>query len=126
VTVREGVPDHEWLVETSGDLERWRKMGRAYTFEGEALIIHGAGKFLRVTHVGDGPSFGPMERTDDLPMALVDLGSGTRTEFWPEEEHMGLPVFLPGGEAGRLLSFERSNDGSSWTYSLEFKGVRTW
>ena len=124
--MHEGVPDHEWLVETSGDSERWRKMGRAYTFEGEKLIVHGAGRFLRVTHAGDGRSFGPMERTGDLPMALIDLVSGTRTDFWPGDEHCGLPVFLPGGEAGRLLSFERSDDGGSWTYSLEFRGIRTW
>lgn len=57
-------------------------------------------------------------------MALVDLDAETRSDVWPGEEHLGLPVFLPGGEAGRLLRFEVSADRTSWTYALEFRGER--
>ena len=42
----------------------------------------------------------------------------------PGEEHLGLPMLLPGGETGRLLAFEHAPDGSSWRYTLEFRGAR--
>jgi hypothetical protein len=100
-------------------------MGTAWTFTGEPLIVHAAGRFLRYRPVEDesGDAWvGPLERTGGACMALLDLGAGTRTEIWPEAQHLGLPVFLPGGEAGRLLRFERSDDGWSWRYALEFEG----
>lgn len=118
-------PDRAWLVETSRDGEKWRRMGTAWTFPGEDLIVHGAGKYLRYRSADapeDAAWVGPLERTGDACMAQLDLTAGTRSEIWPGEEHLGLPVFLPGGEAGRLLRFERSEDGWSWRYALEFLG----
>jgi hypothetical protein len=57
-------------------------------------------------------------------MTLIRLEEGTRQELWPGEEHVGLPVLVPGGEEGRLLSFEHEDDPDRWTYSLEFRGMR--
>jgi hypothetical protein len=57
-------------------------------------------------------------------MTLLDLAAGTRTELWPDEGHIGLPVLLPGGEEGRLLRFEHTPDGERWTWALEFRGLR--
>ena len=45
-------------------------------------------------------------------------------DLWPGDEHLGLPMLLPGGETGRLLGFEYAPDGSSWRYTLEFRGAR--
>ena len=47
-----------------------------------------------------------------------------REELWPDREHLGLPVLLPGGEEGRLLRFEHTADGEGWTWALEFRGRR--
>ncbi len=57
-------------------------------------------------------------------MTLLLLEEHVRVELWPGEEHVGLPVLLPGGEEGRLLTFSRASDGTSWTYRLEFRGAR--
>jgi hypothetical protein len=58
-------------------------------------------------------------------MTLLRLDERVREELWPRSEHVGLPVLLPGGEVGRLQSFEHALDGSAWTYTLEFRGART-
>jgi hypothetical protein len=57
-------------------------------------------------------------------MTLVRMEERRREHVWPGVEHRGLPVLLPGGEEGRLERFEHAADGSSWTYALEFRGVR--
>lgn len=116
------VPDLAWIVETSSDGEKWRSMGKAWTFRGEPLLVHGASRYIRFRSVDSQDWVGPLERTGHECMALIDLSAGTRAEIFPGEEHRGLPVFLPKGEAGRLLRFEPSSDGFSWTYALEFKG----
>ena len=125
--------DVAWLVESSRDGKKWRTMGRAWTHPHELLLVHGAASFVRYRPVDDGDRSssvdedawtGPLERTSDACMALLDLDAGTREDIWPGDEHLGLPVFLPGGEAGRLLGFERGPDGATWTYQLEFSGMR--
>jgi hypothetical protein len=57
-------------------------------------------------------------------MTLVRMEDGAREDLWPGQEHLGLPMLLPGGESGRLQGFEHEPDGSSWTYTLEFRGAR--
>jgi hypothetical protein len=57
-------------------------------------------------------------------MTLLQMERGMRQELWPLEEHIGLPVLLPGGEEGRLLRFEHHDDPIRWTYTLEFRGMR--
>lgn len=114
-----------WVVESSKDGERWRFMGKAWTKPGEPLLVHGAPRYLRYRPHEGGRAFSePLERTGDHPMTLLDLDRGTRAELWPGQEHAGLPVLLPGGEEGRLLRFERSEDGRRWTWALEFRGLR--
>ena len=65
-----------------------------------------------------------MERTGNEPIALLELTARTRQDVWPGEEHLGLPVLLPGGEVGRLLRFDHSLEGDEWTWALEFRGSR--
>ncbi|MEX0833978.1 MAG: hypothetical protein WD757_08650 [Actinomycetota bacterium] len=119
-------PDVAWVVESSKDGEKWRFMGKAWTRPGEALLIHGASRYLRyrAAEAAKDAWVGPLERTGDECMALIDLTAGTRADIWPVEEHIGLPVFMPGGHAGRLLRFEVLDAGASWKYSLEFSGSR--
>jgi hypothetical protein len=114
-----------WAVEASKDGERWRFFGTAWTRPDEPLLVHGAPRYLRYRRTDGGPEWGPaLERKGNHPMTLLDLSAGTRCELWPSEDQMGLPVLLPGGEEGRLLSFEHSPDGERWTWTLEFRGIR--
>lgn len=114
-----------WAVETSRDGEKWHFLGKAYTSPGEPLLVHGLPKYVRYRRLDpDGPWSDPLERSGDQPLALIDLNSGTRTEIWPDDAQQGIPVLLPPGEVGRLLRFERSENGELFTWSVEFRGKR--
>lgn len=117
--------DIPWAVESSKDGESWRFFGKGWARPGEPLILHGAPRFLRFRRADrDGEWSEALERAGDHPMTLIDLGEVRREELWPGAGHIGLPVLLPGGEVGRLLRFEHSDDGERWTWALEFRGSR--
>lgn len=65
----------------------------------------------------------PLEMQLGVPMTLVHMDDRVREDLWPSEQHRGLPVLLPGGEEGRLVRFDHAADGSSWSYTLEFRGA---
>ena len=67
-----------------------------------------------------------LRRTADRPMArLRRVGDRvTREDLWPEEEDLGRPVILPGGEVGVLKSWWNAADGSEWRWRLEFYNRR--
>ncbi len=114
---------HEaWVVETSKDGDAWRRLGKGWVSPGEPLLVHGASSLIRFRREHGGDWIGPLDRTADLPMTLLRLQDESREELWPTAEHEGLPVLLPGGEVGRLISFDHSPDGKRWTWSLEFRG----
>ena len=112
-----------WAVETSRDGERWHFFGKAWTRPGEPLLVHGLPRFVRYRRLdGDRPWSAPLERSGSAPLTLLRLDEQAREELWPGRQHAGLPVLLPPGEEGRLLRFERSSDGESFSLSLEFRG----
>jgi hypothetical protein len=113
-----------WAVEVSKDGERWRFFGKAWTAPGEPLLVHALPRFVRFRRVDVEAWSSPLERTGEEPMTLLDLDALARRELWPGPEHKGLPVLLPGGEEGRLLRFEHSEDGERWTWAVEFRGLR--
>jgi hypothetical protein len=118
-------PPEAWAVETSKDGERWRFYGKAWKWPDEAVLLHAAPRFVRYRQLvpAEVPDWcEPLEGDGATPMTLVRMERHEREDLWPGEEHVGLPVLLPGGEAGRLLRFERGGDGATWTYSLEFRG----
>ncbi|MEA2551726.1 MAG: hypothetical protein QOE25_1495 [Actinomycetota bacterium] len=116
---------HEcWIVETSKDGDRWRFFGKAWKQPDQQILLHAVPKFVRFRPDGDDGWSEPLERSSDEPMTLLDLEAGVRTDLWPGEEHLGLPMLLPGGESGRLLRFEHRLDPEQWTYALEFTGAR--
>jgi hypothetical protein len=47
-----------------------------------------------------------------------------RADGWPLPEDIGLPVLLPGGEAGVLTAWWNAEDGSAWRWSVEFYNAR--
>jgi len=116
--------DECWVVETSRDGERWRFFGKAWKQPHEPVLLHAAPRFVRFRPIDDeGWRLAP-ERIGEHPMTLVRMEEGSRQELWPGDEHLGLPVLLPGGEEGRLLRFEHSEEPMRWTYALEFRGSR--
>jgi len=116
---------HEcWIVETSKDGERWRFFGRAWKRPGEEVLLHAVPRYVRFRPDWEKEWREPLERTSDLPMTLLLMEAGARSELWPDAGHVGLPMLLPGGEEGRLLSFEHHDDPEGWTYALEFRGSR--
>lgn len=117
--------DIPWAIEVSKDGERWRFFGKGWTRPGEPLILHGTPRYLRFRRADRDEEWSPpLARSGDHPMTLLLLEEVQRQELWPGEEHIGLPVLLPGGEAGRLLRFEHSAGGERWTWALEFQGGR--
>jgi hypothetical protein len=113
-----------WAIEASKEGERWRFFGKAWLKPDEPLLVHALPRLVRFRRVDAEGWCVPLERTGDQPMALLRLEDRTREELWPGDEHVGLPVLLPGGEEGRLLRFEHSAEGDRWTWALEFRGLR--
>ncbi|HUL86217.1 MAG TPA: hypothetical protein VLX89_11970 [Actinomycetota bacterium] len=115
---------HEcWIVETSKDGERWRFFGKAWKEPGEPLLLHAVPRFVRFRPDGDPEWREPIEGAVEPPITLLRLESGERTELWPDGSHIGLPMLLPGGEIGRLLSFDHDDTQRTWSYALEFRGT---
>jgi hypothetical protein len=90
------------------------------------VLVHAAPAHLRV-HVRDDDGTtvarGEPDRDGDYsPITLLELSGGDlrRTEIWPDESHLGLPVLLPGGEVGVLTAWEHAPDRSWWRWSVEF------
>lgn len=119
-----GDGEESWAVETSRDGERWRFFGRAWKQPGEPLLVHAVPRFVRFRREDDEEWCVPLEGDGEHPMTLLRMEDLVREDLWPGQEHVGLPVLLPGGEEGRLLRFERSGDADRWTYTLEFRGAR--
>ncbi len=66
---------------------------------------------------------GDLDRRGDYsPMTLLELdGDGLRrSEVWPTDELLGLPVLLAGGEVGILDAWEHAEDRSWWRWAVEF------
>jgi hypothetical protein len=116
-----------WAVETSKDGERWRFFGRAWKSPGEPVLLHAPVRFVRFRQLlpaEDSEWCAPLESSGEHPVTLVHMEDRRRQDLWPDEQHVGLPMLLPGGEIGRLQRFEHAGDGATWRYVLEFRGAR--
>jgi hypothetical protein len=116
-----------WAVETSKDGERWRFFGKAWKSPGERVLMHTRARYVRVRQLlptEDAEWGNPLETPGETPMSIVSMEEQAREDVWPGQAHHGLPMLLPGGEIGRLQRFEYAPDGSTWTYTLEFRGAR--
>ena len=116
-----------WAVETSRDGSQWRWLGKAWKSPNESVLMHVSVRFIRFRQLVPTESKAwsePLETEGRLPMTMVRMEDEQREDLWPGDEHLGLPMLLPGGETGRLVRFEYAPDGSSWRYTLEFRGAR--
>lgn len=96
----------------------------------ETLLVHAAPETLRVEVYDDDGNrlaFGDgLKRTADRPITrLIRNGAAiTRVDLWPEEDDVGRPVILPGGEVGILKSWWNAEDGSEWRWTVELYNHR--
>jgi hypothetical protein len=98
----------------------------------EILLVHAPPGALRVEVRDDEGR--PIAKGDQLrrstsdyfPIARLTKDGGTisRVDGWPEDEDMGRPVILPGGEVGILKSWWNSTDGQEWRWQIEFYNHR--
>ena len=119
--------EEAWAVETSRDGSKWRGLGKAWKSPGEPVLMHVSVRYVRYRRLIPSEDLEwcePLESEGALPMTLVRMEDHAREDLWPDDSHVGLPMLLPGGETGRLQRFEHEPDGSSWRYTLEFRGGR--
>lgn len=89
------------------------------------VLVHAAPSQLRVeVRTDDGQPIveGEAEREGDYsPITLLTLNddSVSRSEIWPTDEHIGLPVILPGGEVGLLAAWHNDDDKTWWKWSIQ-------
>ncbi|MCV2491401.1 hypothetical protein OF117_18805 [Geodermatophilus sp. YIM 151500] len=104
------------------------EFARATTAGGfRRVLVHAAPAQLSVsvtTDRGEVVVRGDSDRTAAYsPITLLELAPPDRVdraEVWPDPDHVGLPVLLPGGEVGVLLAWEHADDHSWWRWSVEF------
>ena len=104
---------------------------RALTAGGfSRVLVHAAPARLTVPVTADDDTVvarGQADRDGDYsPVTLLELADGglRRSEVWPDESHLGLPVLLPGGEVGVLLRWAHAPDRSWWRWAVEFSNHR--
>jgi len=96
----------------------------------EGLLVHAPPPELRV-EVRDGAgnlvAFGDqLARTAGRPMCRLrrEGSSITRVDLWPEQEDIGRPVILPGGEVAILKAWWNAPDGQEWRWQIELYNHR--
>jgi hypothetical protein len=62
-----------------------------------------------------------LEAEGEAPMSRLTVRDGAiqRENVWPNVADVGLPVILPGGEVGILISWWNAEDHSSWRWQIE-------
>lgn len=93
---------------------------------GDRVLVHAAPPVLAIqvrdergVVVAEGSE---LERRDAGPMsALLRNGNSISLEdVWPSSGDIGRLVILPGGEAGRLVTWWHAPDHSEWRWQVEF------
>src|SRR4051794_24500908 len=89
------------------------------------VLLHAAPASMSVQVTGDDGGtvvHGDADGDGDYsPMTLLELGPPLRRrEVWPDDDLLGLPVLLPGGEVGVLTAWQHADDRSWWRWSVEF------
>ncbi len=97
----------------------------------DAVLVHSAPPSLEVIVTdADGRRLaygGDLRRTQQSPMCLLVRVDDRieREDLWPDAQHIGKVVLLPGGEAGCLLEWWNAADRSEWRWRIEFYNKRS-
>jgi hypothetical protein len=62
-----------------------------------------------------------LEHDAVTPMSklVLENGAARRENLWPNEDDLGSPVILPGGEVGILKAWWNAEDGTEWRWTVE-------
>ncbi len=100
-------------------------LGRGRLAPTDSLLVHATPDVL-TAEVRDGRgtrlAFGKdLERTLQSPICLLRVRGDAieREDIWPEEQHLGLPLLLPGGEVGILTTWWNADDRKEWRWRIE-------
>lgn len=91
----------------------------------DRLLVHAAGDVITVEVYGDDgrriAQGTDLSRTLESPVCLLTCEGDnvTREDIWPTDEHLGLPILLPGGEVGILKSWWNADDRKEWRWQIE-------
>ena len=88
----------------------------------ERLLVHAAPPILTAeVHDENGKrlAYGQdLAATAESPICLLlrEGNSIRRQDLWPDDAHLGLPVLLPGDEAGILQGWWHADDRKQWRW----------
>lgn len=101
-------------------------VGRGLIDPTRTLLVHAVPDVISVevsSRDGRRLAYGrDLTRTLESPMCRLtrDGDSVVREDIWPTEADLGLPVLLPGGEVGILLTWWHAEDKKEWRWQVEF------
>jgi len=94
----------------------------------DTVLVHAAPSVLDVEVFDNGERLiaigTSLRASEDTPMTRLTLDGVRvrREQVWPDHGDLGSIVLLPGGEAGRLETWETDQERRRWVWSLEFRG----
>jgi hypothetical protein len=105
-------------------------VGRCMIRPAQVLLVHAVPDVISVevrTTGGERLAKGSnLKRTLESPICRLERRGDqvTRSDLWPGQAEIGLPVLLPGGEAGILTSWWNADDRLEWRWSIELYNSR--
>jgi hypothetical protein len=101
-------------------------LARAQVDPAKVMLLHAAPGVITVEVTdahGRRLAYGAdLKRTLDSPMCRLRREGDrvTREDTWPGPDDLGVPVLLPGGEAGILQQWWHAPDQQEWRWQVEF------
>jgi hypothetical protein len=105
-------------------------VGRCMIWPTEVLLVHAVPDVISVAvrrQNGEQVATGSnLQRTLQSPICKLQRTGGgvSRTDLWPGESEIGLPIMLPGGEAAILKSWWNADDRLEWRWTVELYNSR--
>ena len=121
---------HTWAIRSADGGSLGLEFSRSRIDVAERVIVHAAPGRMNVEvsdEAGNRVATGSkLKCSEHSPMALLTIAGDAikREQIWPTDEHLGLPVILPGGEVGLLTAWWNAEDHSAWKWSVEFSNSR--
>jgi hypothetical protein len=120
-----GSRDTIWELRSPDGASQGLEFARARMGDHRVVLVHAAPSRLdvvvrtvneKLVAVG-----GDLHADADTPISRLTMDDLriVRENVWPGEGDLGLPVILPGGEVGILLSWWNAEDRSAWRWTLE-------